>query len=122
MFKQSIYLSILDSRDMVLSQRSEEFGASKSFLLKKLKTTRHSRFTPTNQEKTSDQSSMKSSLMGALVKRNTIQTPEKTIKLRSEMDLENVDSDICLDSHKIGNMIVKYSTAGAKGGLKTSIR
>lgn len=114
MFKGTMYFSILDSKDMVFTHRSEE-GDAKSFMLKKLKTAKYSRFSNQYDRNGSDYSSIKSSLVGILPKKNSYHGP---LRFQSHEELENVNSFICQDDHEIGNLVTQYVPKG-KMSLKT---
>lgn len=119
MFKCNTYFSILDSKDMVFTHRSEE-GDAKSFMLKRLKTAKYSRFSNQLDKNGSEYSSIKSSLVGILAKRNSSQGP---IRFKFTDELENVNSFICHDEHEIGNLVPKYAPTGKMNlKFKTEIR
>lgn len=118
MFKNATYFSILDSKDMVFTHRSEEGGDAKSFMLKRLKTAKYSKFSNQLDRNGSEYSSIKSSLVGMF---NPNKPSFNAHKAKSTEDLENVNSFICEDEHHIGDLVVKYVPNG-KRTLKTEIR
>lgn len=109
MFKNATHFSILDSKDMVNTHRSSSANDARSFMLKKLKTTKNSKFSQLDRVG-SDYSSIKSSLFGNSNKDKTNSTPgDKKKRIRGEQ--ENLNSDIGDDIHEVADFIRMYTSS-----------
>ena len=105
MFKNATHFSILDSKDMVNTHRSSSGNDARSFMLKKLKTTKNSKFSQLDRVG-SDYSSLKSSMFGNSNKeRDTSETKKK----KTSEDVENITSEIGNDCHDVGDFIKNYA-------------
>ena len=99
------HFSILDSKDMVNTHRSSSGNDARSFMLKRLKTSKNSKFSQ-NDRNVSDFSSAKSSVFAISNKDNSPITP--IIKARKNKHLdknEDVSSDIGNDNHNVADYI-----------------
>ena len=110
MFKMPTTFSILDSRDMIHSHRSD-MNEVKSFMMRHLKTAKHSRFS--NQLDRND-SAMYSSYgkSSNFNISNKVKTPNSQHRYTSEGNedelLENVASELAEDEHPVCELMSNY--------------